>query len=77
MVENHCRDPSNEGSLWCYTTDNKLEREMCKFKGSVGSIEMKFWCIFFLYTIICENNCARKIESLLPMWRGCYSINRL
>ncbi|KAL4226478.1 hypothetical protein ACF0H5_014461 [Mactra antiquata] len=28
-AENYCRDPTNSGKLWCYTTDPKIEKERC------------------------------------------------
>ncbi len=28
-AKNYCRDPSNDGYLWCYTTDNDKRWEAC------------------------------------------------
>ncbi|KAL4218315.1 hypothetical protein ACF0H5_023051 [Mactra antiquata] len=28
-AENFCRDPTNSGKLWCYTTDPNIEKERC------------------------------------------------
>ena len=30
-AHNYCRDPGSRGYLWCYTTDPKIDLEICDF----------------------------------------------
>ena len=50
-AENTCRDPSNDGTLWCYTTNKDIRWEYCDIPICKSS-----WTFYFKVLIIKKIN---------------------
>ncbi|KAL4218314.1 hypothetical protein ACF0H5_023050 [Mactra antiquata] len=51
-AENFCRDPTNSGKLWCYTTDPNIEKERC----GIGKCSGEKTCQLFNDRTLVEEN---------------------
>ena len=48
-AENYCRDPSNKGRIWCFTTDPDVTWEFCNFHAcTVVYHNNVHYCIFII-----------------------------